>query len=107
VRTPAGDTEIARLRLLDRELHDRFLDDRIDAVPQIRLAARDLHERRLTAVFVQFLEPVEAVSAEAHHLAGLRDTAQGLRQLQQPQLVLDDLLLLHHLTSPAYHYALG
>ena len=33
--------------------------------------------------------------------------AQGLGQLQESQLVLDNLLLLHHLTSPAHNYALG
>ena len=45
-------------------------------------------QRQLTALVVQFLEPVEAV----HHLAGLTDVAELLGKLQQSNLGADDLL---------------
>jgi AspT/YidE/YbjL antiporter-like protein len=44
----------------------------------------------------QLLEPIEAVAALAHDLAGLGHVAELLRQLQQPDLHLDDLLVLAH-----------
>src|SRR5205085_699627 len=42
-------------------------------------------------------EPVEAVPAVAHHLAGLADVAELLGQFQQPSLHSDDLLFLGHI----------
>ena len=53
-------------------------------------------KRQLAAFVVQLLEPVEAVAAVAHHLAGLADIAELLGQLQQPDLGSDDLLFLGH-----------
>src|SRR4029077_545086 len=59
-------------------------------------AAADLLQRQLAAFIVQLLEPVEAVPAIPHHLAGLTDVAELLGQFQQPYLHADDLLLLGH-----------
>src|SRR3989442_10409553 len=51
---------------------------------------------QLAAFVVQLLEPIEAVAAVAHHLAGLAHIAELLGQLQQPQLRPDNLLLLRY-----------
>src|SRR5579884_18594 len=56
--------------------------------------------RRLAALRVQLLEPVEAVAAVPHDLAGPGHVAELLRQLQQPDLHLDDLLVLAHPRLP-------
>jgi hypothetical protein len=48
-----------------------------------RLLAADLLQRELTALIVQLLEPIEAVAAVAHQLAGLADIAELLGKLQQ------------------------
>src|SRR5438034_1086590 len=45
---------------------------------------------------VELLEPVEAVAAVAHHLAGLADVAELLGELQQSDLGADNLLLGGH-----------
>src|SRR6266487_4027024 len=63
---------------------------------QNRLLAADLLQRQLAAFVVEFLEPVEAVAAVAHHLAGLADVAKLLGKLQQPNLGTDNLLLGGH-----------
>ena len=47
---------------------------------------------------MELLEAIEAVAAEAEHLARIRHTAQRLRQLEQSELVANDLLILGHLT---------
>src|SRR5205823_9745330 len=67
---------------------------------QVRLLARNLRQRRFTARLVQLLEPIEAVSTEPKYLTRLRHAIQRLRQLQQSNFVLDNLLFLRHLTSP-------
>src|SRR5437762_11446734 len=83
-------------RLLDCHLDRRLFDVRRRPVLQDRLAAADLLQRQLAAFVVQLLEPVEAVTAVAHHLAGLADIAELLGQLQQTHLHPDNLLLLRH-----------
>src|SRR6266496_3242356 len=112
VRTPAGDTTIARFlsSLATRtwpnagcssaKRHHRLFDAGVSAILEIRLLARNLRQRRLPARLVQLLEPIEAVPTEPEHLARLGHAAQRLRQLQQSELVLDNLLFLRHLTSP-------
>src|SRR5204863_7186103 len=78
-------------------LHDRLLvDDRLRPVLQHRLAASYLLQRQLAAFVVQLLEPIEAVAAVAHHLAGLADIAELLGQFQAPDLRSDNLLFLGH-----------
>ena len=42
------------------------------------------------------LEPVKAISAIAHHLAGFGDIAQAFRQFQHAHFGLDDLLFRRH-----------
>ena len=66
------------------------------AVLQHWLLAADFLQRQLAALVVEFLEPVEAVAAVTHHLAGLADVAELLGELQQPNLGADDLLLSRH-----------
>src|SRR5207237_8119302 len=63
---------------------------------QDRLAAADLLQRQLAAFVVQLLEPIKAVAAVPHHLAGLADIAELLGQFQEPDLRSDDLLFLGH-----------
>src|SRR5437868_710316 len=63
---------------------------------QDRLAPADLLQCQLAAFVVQLLEPIEAVPAVAHHLAGLADIAELFGQLQQTHLHPDNLLLLRH-----------
>jgi len=65
-------------RLLDRQVNHRLLDFRRGAVLQHRLAAADLLQRQLAAFVVALFEPVKAVPAVAHHLAGLADVAEWL-----------------------------
>src|SRR5947209_14177627 len=48
---------------------------------------------RLAAFVVQLLEPIEAVAAIPHHLAGLADIGELLGQLQQAHFRPNDLLL--------------
>src|SRR5205814_4081645 len=56
----------------------------------------DLLQCQLAAFVVQLLEPIEAVPAVPHHLAGLANIAELLGQLQQTHLHPDNLLLLRH-----------
>jgi hypothetical protein len=83
-------------RLLDCHLDRRLFDVRRRPVLQDRLAAADLLQRQLAAFVVQLLEPIEAVAAVAHHLAGLADIAELLGQFQEPDLRSDNLLFLGH-----------
>lgn len=55
-------------------------------------ASRDLRQRPLAARLVQLLEPIEAVSAAAKHLARPGYGCAAFAQLQQPELVLADPL---------------
>src|SRR5262249_47204665 len=107
-RTPAGETVIPRFwsslamrtwpnaGLLNGQRNDGILDLLRHPVLQHRLLAADLLQRQLAAFVVELLEPVEAVAAVAHHLAGLADVAELLGELQQPNLGADDLLFGRH-----------
>ena len=53
-----------------------------------------LLQGQFAAGVVEVLEPVEAVAAVAHHLAGLADVAELPGKLQQADLGADDLLFL-------------
>src|SRR5262245_49896349 len=66
------------------------------SVLQHRLLAADLLQRQLAACVVQFLEPVEAIPAVTHDLAGLADVAELLGKLEQSKLGSDDLLFSRH-----------
>jgi hypothetical protein len=88
------DPDLTPGRLLDRHLDHRLFDLGCGAVVQDRLLAADLLQRQFAAFIVQLLEPVEAVAAVPHHLAGLAHIAELLRQLEQTQLCPDNLLLL-------------
>lgn len=80
------------------ERHGRVFDVRLDPVFRNRFAAADLGQGLLTSGFDQLLKAAEAIARVAYHFAGLADAAQGFGQLQQPQLVLDYLLLCSDLT---------
>jgi hypothetical protein len=64
--------------LLDRQFDHCRLDRRIHPVGQDRLCPADLLQRQLATLVVELLEPVKAVAAVTHHLAGLADP--GLRR---------------------------
>ena len=64
--------------LLDRQFDHCRLDRRIHPVGQDRLCPADLLQRQLATLVVELLEPVKAVAAVPHHLAGLADP--GLRR---------------------------
>src|SRR5262249_47724353 len=64
------DPDLAPGRLLDRQVDHRLLDLRGGAVLQHRLAAADLPEGQLAALFVELPEAVETVAAVAPPLAG-------------------------------------
>jgi hypothetical protein len=87
-----GHAHLAQSRLLQGHLHNGFLDVVLNPILRTRLASADLAQRQLAALVVQFFEAVETISGIPHHLAGFRDTAQHLAELQQPHFVLDDLL---------------
>ena len=90
---------------ISRELHRNpqcCLLHRIrDPVLEQRLLAGYLIEGRLATVLVQFLVPVEGVSAVTHNLTGLGHIAQLPGQFQKSQLGLQYFFLLcSHLTLP-------
>ena len=91
-----GDPRLAPGRLVDRHGDHRRLDLRQHPVLQDRLAARHLLQRQLAAFVVEILEPVEAVPAVAHDLAGLADVAELLGQFEQAGLGANDFLILGH-----------
>src|SRR5690348_15820465 len=66
------------------------------SVLQHGLFATDLLQSCFPTVVVEFLEAVEAIPTVAHHFARRADVAQRLGQFQQPDLVLDDLLVRIH-----------
>src|SRR5262249_27628072 len=88
-RTPAGETVSPRIlscnadlsggRLLDGQRYDGVLDLLRHAVLQHWLLAADFLQGQFAALVVELLEPVEAVAAVAHHLAGLADPPAHLR----------------------------
>src|SRR5205814_9014230 len=88
--------DLTPARLLDRQFHHRRLNRRIHPVGQDRLRAADLLQRQLAAFVVALLDPVKAVPAITHHLAGLAHIAELLGQLQQSDLGPDHLLCLRH-----------
>jgi hypothetical protein len=65
-------------------------------VLQDGLAPRDLLQGKFAAFVVKLLEPVEAVAAVAHHLAGLADIAELFCQFEHANLGADDFLILGH-----------
>jgi hypothetical protein len=62
-------------RLLDLNCDDRVLD-RHPIFVELRLLTTDLLRASSPPFVVQLLETIEAVSAVAHHLAGLADIAK-------------------------------
>src|SRR6516164_4572576 len=91
-----GNADLTEGRLLDRQRYDGILDLLRHAVLQYRLLAADFLQGQFAALVVELLEPVEAVAAVAHHLAGLADIAELLGKLQQANLGADDLLFSRH-----------
>ena len=83
-------------RLVDRHGHHGRFDLGQHPGLQDRLAARHLLKRQFPAFVVEILEPVEAVPAVAHDLAGLADAAELLGQIEQAGLGANDLLILGH-----------
>ena len=67
-------------RLFNRERDDGLLDFRCDAVFEEGLLPADLLQGEFAARFIEFFETVETISGKAHHLAGLADVTQGLRE---------------------------
>lgn len=79
-------------RLLDGVFLHRQLGCFFNAIARVWLSPRLLEEGLDAARLICFFVPVESVSADAHHLTGLRHIAQLLGQLQQAKLVLHDFL---------------
>src|SRR3954453_15632737 len=78
-----GNPDLAKGRLLQRQLDDDRLDLGRRAVRQQRLAARELLKGDFAPDLIQLLEAIEAVARVAHHLARLADVAELLRKFQQ------------------------
>ena len=91
-----GDPHLAVGRELQRQLDDQRLHLGRRPVRQKRLAPAQLLQRHLAAGLVELLEAIEAVPRIAHHLAGLAHVPELLRELQQPHLRTNDLLVLGH-----------
>jgi len=104
-----GHAHLAESRLVQGDLHHRLFDVLLDPVSGTGFASADLAQGQLATGLVQLFEAVKAVAGVAHDLAGLRDTAQQLAELQQTHFVLDDLLVGAHLTSsfPRYRESLA
>src|SRR3954469_15728389 len=88
-----GNPDLAKGRLLQRQLDDDRLDLGRRAVRQQRLASRELLKGDFAPSIIQLLEAVEAVARVAHHLAGLADVAELLGKFQQANFGPNDLLL--------------
>src|SRR3954452_2467100 len=95
-----GNPDLAKGRLLQRQLDDDRLDLGRRAVRQQRLASRELLKGDFAPDLIQLLEAVEAVARVAHHLARLADVAELLRKFQQANFGPNDLLLLRHRPCP-------
>jgi hypothetical protein len=80
-------------RLLQSRLQDAPFDRLGHPVLRVRHPARHFDQRRLTALFIQILEPIKAVAGKSHDPTSLADATQLLRQLQHANLVADDLLV--------------
>jgi len=93
-----GHAHLAKGRLVQGDLHHRLLDVLLDPVSGTGFASVDLAQGQLATGLVQLFEAVKAVAGIAHDLAGLRDAAQQLAELQQPHFVLDDFFFGPHLT---------
>ena len=76
---PNNDLEKWIARLI-AERDDGLLDLLIDAVLDDGFLPADLLQGEFAARFIEFFEAVETISGKAHHLAGLADVTQGLRE---------------------------
>ena len=99
-----GHPRVSPGRLLHRQLEDAPLDRLGHPVLRVRHPARHLDQRRLAALLVEVLEPIEAVAGKSHDPAGLADAAELLRQLQHADLVADDLLVPRHRVVSSLRY---
>jgi hypothetical protein len=86
-RPSAAPTGIDWTRLSAEDLEE------MPILVELKRMAYQAHFRRLV---VQLFEPIDAVWAAPHHLAGLADIAELLGQFQQSDLCPDNLLLLGH-----------
>jgi hypothetical protein len=68
--------------LLEERHHPIVQEIGRSAVLEARLAPADLLQSQFPAFLVELFEPIEAVSAIAHHLAGLAHVAELLGELQ-------------------------
>ena len=91
-----GDPNLPESGLFNGERDNGVLDRLRHAVLQHWLLAADLLQSQFAAWLVKLLEPVEAIPAVAHHLAGLADVAELLGELQQSNFGADDLLFGRH-----------
>jgi len=91
-----GHAVLAPGGLLQRERNHALLKIGRESVAQIGLASTDFPQGFFTPGCIQLLEPVDAVAAVAHDLAGLRRIPELLRQIEDPDLGVDDLLLSRH-----------
>ena len=80
-----GGPNLTECRPLDRHLHYRLLDRRLDAVLLDWLPARHLRQCKVAALLVELLKAIETIAAVSHDLAGLRNAAELLGQFQQGQ----------------------
>jgi hypothetical protein len=99
LRELVRDAVLAPGGLVKRKRHDGRLGLWPHSVPQIRLAAADLLERLLTALLVQLLEAIETVAAVPHDPTRLGHIPKLFRQIENPNLRLDDLLRSRHPSS--------
>jgi hypothetical protein len=77
--------------LVAGHLHKGLFPVGRDPILPERLPPGNLLEGGLAPWGIEFFEPIEASSTVTHHLTGLRDAAELLRQLQDIHLRLDDL----------------
>jgi hypothetical protein len=91
-----GHSVLAPRRLIDRHRDDQLFEIARDPVAQIRLASADLAQRVLATRLIQLFEPIEAVAAVPHDLAGLGHVSQLLGEIKDADFGLDDFLLSRH-----------
>src|SRR6266536_1965189 len=102
-----GHSRVSPGRLLHRQLEDAPLHRLGHPVLRVRHPARHFDQRRLTALFIQILEPIKAVAGKPHDPARLADAAELLRQLQHADLVTDDLLVPRHRVVSSLRYSMS
>ncbi len=78
-------------RLLNGQGDDRVFHYSGHPILEQRLPPRDLLQRRVAPGVVEFLEPIKAVLAVDHDLAGPGDIPQMLGSFHQAHIVLDNL----------------